>query len=115
MFILDRAKGFGMRVGLTSQEGAGWAEIGQGRQTLGILVHVDVVDVGDIDKWNTGPFELTEIDGTLYGRGVVDDKGPAIISLYCLKALLDLKVRLKQKIRLIIGTCEESSGRNTAL
>jgi succinyl-diaminopimelate desuccinylase len=108
MFILDRAKGFGMRVGLTSQEDAGWAEIGQGRQTLGILVHVDVVDVGDIDKWNTGPFELTEIDGTLYGRGVVDDKGPAIISLYCLKALLDLKVRLKQKIRLIIGTCEES-------
>jgi hypothetical protein len=32
MFILDRAKGFGMRVGLTSQEDAGWAEIGQGRQ-----------------------------------------------------------------------------------
>jgi hypothetical protein len=30
------------------------------------------------------------------------------MSLYCLKALLDLKIPLKQRIRLIIGTCEES-------
>ena len=107
-FILSRAKDMGMTVGITSQSDAGWAEIGTGDKTLGILVHVDVVGVGDLDKWNTPPFELTLQDGVLYGRGVVDDKGPAIMSLYCLKALLDLKVPLKQRVRLIIGTCEES-------
>lgn len=68
--------------------------------------HLDVVDVeGD---WNTDPFTCTEIDGTLYARGVLDNKGPIFCCLYALKALVDLGVELPIKVKIIFGTNEES-------
>lgn len=38
--------------------------------------HLDVVGA-EPPLWTTDPWELTERDGVLYGRGVLDDKGPA--------------------------------------
>ncbi|MCE9602998.1 MAG: M20/M25/M40 family metallo-hydrolase [Gemmatimonadetes bacterium] len=38
--------------------------------------HLDVVGV-EPTLWTTDPWKLTERDGLLYGRGVLDDKGPA--------------------------------------
>lgn len=40
---------------------------------LGFLGHTDTVEY--IDGWNTNPFELTNIDGNLYGLGACDMKG----------------------------------------
>ena len=56
----------------------GYAEAGQGEELMGILVHLDVVPAGD--GWNYEPFALTVEDGKLIGRGVTDDKGPALIN-----------------------------------
>ncbi len=47
-------------------------------------------------------------DGKIYGRGTIDDKGPAIACLYALKALKDSNVKLNKKIRIIFGTNEET-------
>ena len=83
----------------------GYAEIGEG-ELVGILCHLDVVPTND--KWDTDPYTLTVKDGYIYGRGVVDDKGPAILNIFALKELLKTGTPTK-RIRLIFG-CNEESG-----
>ena len=90
----------------------GHIEYGEGDEVLAVLCHVDVVPA--IGEWTRPPFECYEKDGKLYGRGTIDDKGPAITTLYALKAIKDLGLPLKKKIRLIFGTDEESGSRGLA-
>ncbi|MEA5039499.1 MAG: M20/M25/M40 family metallo-hydrolase [Clostridiaceae bacterium] len=107
-YVLVRAKEMGMCTGTTKEFDAGWAEIGGGDVTLGVLAHVDVVAVGDEKNWDSPPFFLTEKDGFYFGRGIEDDKGAVIMSLWGMKAVLDLGLRPQKRIRLIVGTSEES-------
>lgn len=86
----------------------GYADIGSGDDLFGVLGHVDVVPAGDLENWESNPFELTEKDGQLYGRGTSDDKGPMLASMYALKAILDEGYELNQRVRFIFGTDEES-------
>ncbi|MDO4419610.1 MAG: Sapep family Mn(2+)-dependent dipeptidase, partial [Ruminococcus sp.] len=57
--------------------------------------------------WDTNPFELTRKDGRLFGRGVADDKGAALVTLYCLRILKECGVEGKNTLRAIFGTDEE--------
>ena len=103
-FILKRAE----EMGLTTEnvdDIAGHAEYGKGDEIAAVLSHVDVVPSGD--GWSVEPFALTRKNGRLYGRGIADDKGPAIIALYCLKALKDSGVPFKRRLRTIFGASEE--------
>ena len=81
-------------------------DMGEGKETLGILAHVDVVPEGD--NWTYPPYSGTIADGKIYGRGTLDDKGPAIISLFAMKVIADLGIKLNKKIRMILGADEES-------
>lgn len=87
----------------------GVIEAGDGPETLGILAHVDVVPEGDIEDWNTDPFKATIIDGKMYGRGTLDDKGMVIAALYGMKAAMETGQPFKKKVQLILGTQEEVS------
>ena len=73
---------------------------------LDILSHLDVVASGT--GWNTDPFRLVEKDGFIYGRGVSDDKGPALASLYACLALKDLGLLPENSVKLIFGCAEET-------
>lgn len=84
----------------------GYVEYGEGKETLAILGHADVMPAGK--GWHTDPFTLTAKDGNLYGRGTSDDKGPSLAAYYGLKMLKDQGILPKIKIRFIIGTDEES-------
>ena len=106
-FVLNRAEEIGFATRMGKYRDVGTVEFGEGDETLGILVHVDVVPEGDREKWNTDPFELVLKNGHLFGRGVVDDKGPVIASLYAMKYLKDSGVQTDKKIMLIVGTREE--------
>ena len=83
-----------------------YVDYGYGDEMLGILVHIDVVPEGD--GWTMPAFEGIEKDGKIYGRGAIDNKGPAIAALFALRALSDNCVQLGKKVRLIFGTDEES-------
>lgn len=78
-----------------------------GVDPLAILVHLDVVPAGD--GWTVEPFALTQKDGNLIGRGVLDDKGPALAALYAMRCVRDAGVELKDTVRLILG-CDEETG-----
>ena len=69
---------------------------------------MDVVPAGDLEDWQTPPFEATLKDGWLIGRGVQDDKGPSLAALYAVKRLLDQGVVFTKRIRFIFGTDEET-------
>ena len=106
--FLQKAEAMGFKTMKTSTGDVGIVELGSGDQTLGILVHMDVVGIGDTDKWTYPPFEGRVAKGFLWGRGVVDDKGPAVMCLYALKAIKELEIPLNKRVWLIVGTSEEA-------
>ena len=107
-YVLRLAEKFGMKTTMGKYGDVGVVEIGQGDVTLGILAHVDVVPEGDLSAWEVRPFTLTRKNDTLYGRGIVDDKGPVITSLYAMRFVKENLPEMKKKIQLIVGTSEES-------
>ena len=87
----------------------GYAEIGRGR-TPGRSLSLDVVPAGDLEDWQTPPFEATLIGGWLIGRGVQDDKGPSLAALYAVKSLLDHGVVFTKRIALSLVRTRKLSG-----
>ena len=105
-YVLQRAEEMGLTTKIIDNL-IGHAEYGDGEKLCGVLTHLDVVPSGE--GWTYEPFRLTRADGRLYGRGVADDKGSAIIALYCLKALKDNGIHSpNSRIRVIFGTNEET-------
>lgn len=90
---------------------AGHIEMGEGEELLGILCHVDVVPVGDEKNWIYPPFSGTVADGKLFARGAIDDKGPTIAAWMAMKLVKDAGIKLNKRVRMIIGTDEETGFR----
>ena len=111
---LEEALRMGEALGLRSRNldnYAGYLEIGEGEELIGLLTHVDVVPAGDRSHWTYEPYGRTFADGKVYGRGAKDDKGPTVIAMYAMKILQDMGVPLKKRIRHIIGANEETGFR----
>lgn len=90
---------------------AGHIEMGEGDELLGILCHVDVVPAGDHATWTYPPFAGEIVDGKLYARGAIDDKGPTMAAWLAMKLVKDAGVQLNKRVRLIVGSDEESGFR----
>lgn len=90
---------------------AGYAEIGSGEKVIGVIGHLDVVPADQVDGWTNDPFTMVEKDGVLYGRGVSDDKGAVVASMIALNVIKDAGIPLTKRIRLIMGTNEETGSK----
>jgi len=88
---------------------AGHLEFGAGKELLGILCHVDVVPEGE--GWSSDPFGAEIREGKIFARGALDDKGPTMAAYYAMKIVKELGLPLKKRVRMIIGTDEESNWR----
>jgi succinyl-diaminopimelate desuccinylase len=104
--VMDKSAAFGFETKVID-DAIGYAQWGnEGSDYIGILGHLDVVPAGS--GWDFPPFDLSEKDGRLYGRGILDNKGPIISCLYGMKLLKELGHQPKKNLRIIFGTDEES-------
>ncbi|MFQ7282245.1 MAG: M20/M25/M40 family metallo-hydrolase, partial [Christensenellales bacterium] len=99
LYTLDLAKSLGFARMRDVDGYAGYIEMGQGEEEIGILVHLDVVPPGD--GWTLPPFEGTVQNGRVYGRGSQDNKGGVIAALYAMRALLSEENTFHKRVRLI--------------
>ena len=110
---LDLILSFGKRDGYKTklvENKAGHIEVGQGDELFGILGHVDVVPVVEAD-WISHPFKPEIRDGKIFARGSLDDKGPTMAAYYAVKLLDKLGVKWNKRVRVIIGSDEETGFR----
>ena len=110
---LDLILSFGERDGYKTklvENKAGHIEVGQGEELFGILGHVDVVPVVEAD-WTSHPFKPEIRDGKIFARGSLDDKGPTMAAYYAVKLLDKLGVKWNKRVRVIIGSDEETGFR----
>lgn len=105
-FMLDKGTELGFESVNVDNYG-GHIEFGEGQEIMGIAAHLDCVPEGE--GWDHDPFGCEEADGKIYGRGTNDDKGPAVASLYAMKALKDLGMMPDKRVRLILGLDEETN------
>ncbi|MDW5523806.1 Sapep family Mn(2+)-dependent dipeptidase [Carnobacterium maltaromaticum] len=110
---LDLASALGFETKIVS-DAVGYAQYGTNNdEYIGVVGHLDVVEAGS--GWSYPPFDLTLENGVLYGRGVLDNKGPAISTLYALAVLKELNIPLSKTIRILFGTDEESGSADIPL
>ncbi len=121
-YMLERGVRFGMhthnydnRIGHVEIGGSGrvYGSTESDGELIALLAHLDVVPEGN--GWTQPPYEgktIADNNGALrmYGRGTEDDKGPAVASLYALRALAETGTSLNNKrVRLLLG-CDEEAG-----
>ncbi|HWI47998.1 MAG TPA: Sapep family Mn(2+)-dependent dipeptidase, partial [Rummeliibacillus sp.] len=107
-WMLQQGKDQGLKTKLIDNM-VGYIEMGEGEELVGILCHVDVVPAGS--DWVHPPFGAVVEDGKLFGRGSIDDKGPTMAAWLAMKMVKDAGIKLDRRVRMIVGSDEESGFR----
>lgn len=84
-----------------------WARRGTEGPVFCFAGHTDVVPSGPVEKWQTPPFEATEIDGYLHGRGAADMKGSLAAMLVATEKFVQENPDHKGSIAFLITSDEE--------
>ncbi len=83
------------------------------KRPLLLIAHVDVVPV-EGQPWTVPPFQITEKDGFLYGRGVNDDKGMAAVIVALADEMARTKPKLSRDVIFALTAGEETGGASGA-
>ncbi|MGA9070318.1 MAG: M20/M25/M40 family metallo-hydrolase, partial [Terracidiphilus sp.] len=82
----------------------------EGKPTALFYGHYDVQPTDPENEWISPPFEPTERDGNLYGRGTCDDKGQVWAQIKGLESLLATNGKLPINVRILFEGDEEVGG-----
>ena len=82
---------------------------GRSARTLLFYNHYDVQPAEPLELWESEPFTLTRRNGSVYGRGISDDKGHITARLLALDALLATGGELPCRVKFVIEGEEETS------
>ncbi|MGR1082714.1 Sapep family Mn(2+)-dependent dipeptidase [Olegusella massiliensis] len=107
--------GIADRLGLDAHECEGYlgyADLaGESDKQIATIAHTDVVPEGL--GWTFPPFDVSRKEGCLVGRGVLDDKGPCVLSLYAahyfVREVQRSGKKLPYTLRCIVGNNEETN------
>ena len=90
-----------------------WATYGESGPLFVFLGHTDVVPTGPIKEWSHDPFDPTEKEGFLYGRGAADMKGSVAAFVTSIEDFIDEnKSKIKGRIGVMLTSDEEGPAVN---
>ncbi|GGI54573.1 succinyl-diaminopimelate desuccinylase [Oxalicibacterium solurbis] len=84
-----------------------WARRGTTQPLLVFAGHTDVVPTGPLDQWTSPPFEPTQRDGKLYGRGAADMKTSIAAMVVAAEEFVQAHADHKGSIGFLITSDEE--------
>lgn len=84
-----------------------WARRGDTGPVFCFAGHTDVVPPGPEHTWNTPPFEPTDIDGYIYGRGAADMKGSLAAMLVAVESFVEQNPNHEGSLAFLITSDEE--------
>ncbi|MDQ3922740.1 MAG: M20/M25/M40 family metallo-hydrolase [Actinomycetota bacterium] len=104
--------GAGARLVETDGHPVVYAEIGSGDKTLLSYGHYDVQPPEPLELWESNPFKPEVKDGTIFARGVADDKGDVLARIQALRLYQEEHGPLPFKLKFLIEGEEEVGSPN---
>jgi succinyl-diaminopimelate desuccinylase len=89
-----------------------WARRGESAPVVCLAGHTDVVPAGPLDKWTSNPFEPTERDGRLYGRGAADMKSSLAAFMTAIERFVETYPDHPGSLALLLTSDEEGQAVN---
>lgn len=75
-----------------------------------LMAHMDVVPIGDESLWTHPPLAAEVVDGMIWGRGTLDDKGQLVAVMAAVESLLAEGLAPARDVWLSFGSDEEVMG-----
>lgn len=106
-FLQQKMQDFGFDEVRVDAVGNVLGRVGSGKTVLLYDAHIDTVELGDIAEWGFHPLEAKIENGTIHGRGAVDDKGPLTAATFAARAIKELGLDQDFTMWVSGSLCEE--------